>query len=607
MDISLVDYRYFWSRARETTSSYPCAISFSTMKAGSSSNLISAIECHLTRIPLLSGYSPLRWRRCLDVMIPKKSGVTTLNGLRTICLFATDCNFAFKHIGRAMMGLAEKTQALAPEQYGSQKRRRATDLAVNKALTYDIIRQLKRPAAVCSKDAKSCYDLIGHTQASLAMQRMGVPKAAVDCLFSTPQGAIHRVRTGYGDSAGSYGGNAWLLPFHGIGQGNGAGPAIWAVVSTPLLNILREMGFGLSYVAPITNLPLSFSGFAFVDDTDLLQMLHHDSSAEEVRTAIQEVVHHWEGLLAATAGAIVPEKTFWYLLDFTWHRGDWRYKTIAECPGDISAKDLSGEEKIIRRLEADDAAETLGIFLAPSGSRTGQIAKLQGKVLEWVKHISSGRLSKAEMWTAVQSTILRTLSYPLPAVTLTKQEWEAILSPLLRCVLPRLGICRNFPRALVHAPSKFFGLDFKHLYTVQEITRLQGIIIHTANGTITGRLYRASFELLLIEIGSFLPLHLQDFETVGHLATDSLMKSTWEFLTDHNLQLITDLKVDLPRQDDCYLLTNIIPLIEDFDHLTQINRCQLYLRVIFLSDVVDGSGKELLAAAWNGERILAPQ
>jgi len=142
---------------------------------------------------------------------------------------------------------------------------------------------------------------------------------------------------------------------------------------------------------------------------------------------------------------------------------------------------------------------------------------------------------------------------------------------------------------------------------VQEITRLQGIILHTANDTITGRLYRAMLELLLIEIGSFLPLHLQDFKIVGRLATDSLIKSTWEFLTDHNLQLITDLNVDLPRQDDCYLITNIIPLIEDSDHLTQINRCRLYLRVIFLSDVVDGSGKELLAAAWNGERILSPQ
>jgi hypothetical protein len=59
-----------------------------------------------------------------------------------------DCNYAFKHVGRQMMHTAEVTNYLAPEQYGSHKRRRATDLAVNKTLTYDLIRQFKRPAAV---------------------------------------------------------------------------------------------------------------------------------------------------------------------------------------------------------------------------------------------------------------------------------------------------------------------------------------------------------------------------------------------------------------------------------------------------------------------------
>jgi hypothetical protein len=57
---------------------------------------------------------------CLDVMILKKSGVTDLSGLRTIILFPVDCNYAFKHVGREMMKVAEATKALAPEQYGSR-------------------------------------------------------------------------------------------------------------------------------------------------------------------------------------------------------------------------------------------------------------------------------------------------------------------------------------------------------------------------------------------------------------------------------------------------------------------------------------------------------
>jgi hypothetical protein len=349
------------------------------MTAGALSDLISAIECNLTSIPLRTGYPLKRWKKCMDVMILKKSGITSLHSLRTVCLFATDCNYAFKHIGREMMRHAERNAALAPEQYGSRKRRRATNLATNKALTYDIIRQLKWPAAVCSNDAKSCYDLIGHTQASLAMQRMGVPRAAIDCLFTTLQNATHKVRTGYGNSSGHYGGQAWVIPFHGIGQGNGAGPAIWAVVSTPLLNTLRELGFGFQYATPASNIPINFSGFAFVDDTDLLQVLSHETSVTEVRQRLQEAIDLWERGLSATAGAIVPEKTFWYLIDFIWNSGDWRYKSISECPGEVSAKDIQGNRLTLRRVEVDKAEETLGVYLAPSGSKDGQIKKITEK------------------------------------------------------------------------------------------------------------------------------------------------------------------------------------------------------------------------------------
>lgn len=72
-------------------------------------------------------------------MILKKSGHTQLSALRTICLFQMDCNFAFKHVGREMMRVEEATNSLAPEQYRSRKGHRAIDLAVNKALTYDLL------------------------------------------------------------------------------------------------------------------------------------------------------------------------------------------------------------------------------------------------------------------------------------------------------------------------------------------------------------------------------------------------------------------------------------------------------------------------------------
>jgi hypothetical protein len=87
-----------------------------------------------------------------------------VNSLRTICLFEDDANYCFKHIGREMMKNAERHSSLAKEQYGSRKRHRAIDLAVNKVLTNDILQQGKLIGAICSIDAKACYDLIGHAR-----------------------------------------------------------------------------------------------------------------------------------------------------------------------------------------------------------------------------------------------------------------------------------------------------------------------------------------------------------------------------------------------------------------------------------------------------------
>ncbi len=215
-----------------------------------------------------------------------------------------------------MMRVAEATNSLALEQYDSKKGHRAIDLAVNKALTYDLLRQLKRTGAKCSNEARSSYDLIGYTQAFLAMQQNGVPKATIDCLFSTLQEASHWVRTGYGDSDKSYGGPKWITQMHGIGQGNGAGLAIWAVLSTPLLNILRTKGFGCSFISPLSREYTSFVGYAFVDDTGVIVSFLSTDPSKSIPLTLQGAVDLWEGSLKATCGAIVPEKTFWYLIDF---------------------------------------------------------------------------------------------------------------------------------------------------------------------------------------------------------------------------------------------------------------------------------------------------
>jgi hypothetical protein len=147
------EYQCFWQRANERTACYPDSLSFSSMKAGSFSDIVSDLECTLISIALKTGYTFNRWKKCTDVMIPKKASLSELSSLRTIVLFQVDCNYAFKYTGRLLMQLAESTHSLAPEQYGSRKHHKAIDLAVNKSLTKDIFCQLKRAGAISPSHA----------------------------------------------------------------------------------------------------------------------------------------------------------------------------------------------------------------------------------------------------------------------------------------------------------------------------------------------------------------------------------------------------------------------------------------------------------------------
>jgi hypothetical protein len=51
MDLTIDQYTSFWKKAKEDTSCFPSALSFSTMKAGSQDPSIALLDCSMTRIP----------------------------------------------------------------------------------------------------------------------------------------------------------------------------------------------------------------------------------------------------------------------------------------------------------------------------------------------------------------------------------------------------------------------------------------------------------------------------------------------------------------------------------------------------------------------------
>lgn len=115
-------------------------------------------------------------------------------------------NMNNKTYSRHMINHNKKLGTLADKQSGSRKGRRATEVALQKVLTMDILRQLRRAGFLCSNDALQCYDRIMHCIAILCMLSRGGDLKALQSLFATLQNGEHAIMTGYGVSESMYGG-----------------------------------------------------------------------------------------------------------------------------------------------------------------------------------------------------------------------------------------------------------------------------------------------------------------------------------------------------------------------------------------------------------------
>ena len=177
---------------------------------------------------------------------------------------------------------------------------------------------------MCACDLKSCYNRVVHTAASLALQRVGVPLQNIKCMFGTIQRLIHWIRTAFGLSERTFGGlsSKYKRPPQGMGQGNGAGPTIWSILSSTVFDQLRIQGFSTSFCYSLSMGLYRLCGFSYVDDNNLIA---DGEDVTEVHNKLGSMLNMWDELMEVNGAAIAPDKCWWYLVDFVWKGGQWKY------------------------------------------------------------------------------------------------------------------------------------------------------------------------------------------------------------------------------------------------------------------------------------------
>ncbi len=66
-------------------------------------------------------------------------------------------------------------------------------------------------------------------------------------------------------------------------------------------------------------------------------------------------------MIWATGGALVPEKTFWYAIDFLWTNREWECASNEDVQATLEMKSSSETVHNVKCLEPESARQTLGV------------------------------------------------------------------------------------------------------------------------------------------------------------------------------------------------------------------------------------------------------
>ena len=601
--LTVEEHVAFWGRNPENKGSEPHGLHNGHFKAGATSAMLATCDTAFRDLPLQTGHVPELWKNLMNFAIEKKPGEFRLRRMRTIQMFNSEAQANYKKAGREAMQHAEEDDIIPKGQCGSRKAHQAIDLALSKRMTWDSLMLERRSAGWISNDAKSCFDRIVHWVAQTALRRFGLPWTVVKLMFEILAKAKHRVRTGFGDSERTFRPTD-DVPFQGCGQGNGAGPCIWVAISSILIDAMDAEGFGYTSRTALTDEEFFASCFCFVDDTDVMESKPDiGMTGETLLPSVQSALDLWSGGVSATGGAINPEKSFWWLIDFKWNptSGSWTFRRNEEMPGELRMRDLAGEMAILRRLQPDEAARTLGVMMAPRETGSAQLLALQEKTTAWASSLRPQHLLRHDVIPVIKTTLMKSLEYLMPVTTLGKKDWVAALSPALQTCLPRAGVCRSFPRVIVFAPLKYQGLGIPHPFSLQVFHHLGVLMRHSANATKTGRYMEANLQSHQLETGTSYALFQQVPSNTGILTTDSLLKRIWVQLDALDIRVeFQSTPLTLHCISDCLLMDIFIDALVDQDELKWLNWCRQYLRVTTLSELVTADGRSLTAAALEG-------
>jgi hypothetical protein len=171
-----------------------------------------------------------------------------------------------------------------------------------------------------------------------------------------------------------------------------------------------------------------------------------------------------------------------------------------------------------------------------------------------------------------------------------------------------MGITRKAHRSVVFGTAQLCGLGLEHLAAYQGHKRLKYVMGHLRCNSTTGKLMRSILDFTQLECGCLGNVLEQDYGSYSRvLMTENCITGIWEHLYSckSTLNIIAEWK-PLPNFKNDVVIMEALTETEEFTakELKEINRCRIYLRVFYISDIASHDRQGITDWERKGRRYV---
>ena len=263
----------------------------------------------------------------------------------------------------------------------------------------------------------------------------------------------------------------------------------------------------------------------------------------------------------------------------------------------------------ILQSSTSEGKRNLGVWLAPDDNNKADLEILYSKGRTMSMHIAVSQLKRHEVAIAYKMVLRPAMKYSLSSTTLTTQECAKVDRSYLPTLLSQISVNCCTKQTLLFGSPSLGALGFTNIWTDQGIAKVQFLLEHLRQDADVWKLMQIVMENLQLVIWSALPLFQYPVTQVLQFCSRNWLLNIWDFVLCIGGRLYFErawLLEEAQRVNDVFLMDQFTSHTPHFTPKTlkRLNACRIFLQVLTLADITDGSGSHILKCSLQGTRHL---